>query len=544
MIGTIRPLVGLVRERFDLKRFDFELPRHLSRLSVAKYFDLSIGQHRADNSHIKRSVVSKGESSIVSIVNIAIYDIAPITLGIVIPIFMLLINATIVGICAIVVIISFTYYSVWYSKRAIPKIRRLDSESNRIGKRQAEILDHVDVVLTNAQELRAAQEFDAENRTKSHSGQKVWVPYVNAFYGGQIMIVVATVLCTILCAYLAFIGRISAEMFITTTAWVATSIGTLSSISGIQRNVAKYTAPVEKFFRFLDHETDIVIPDRPIEIGRIRGCIEFRSVCFAYQCRSKVDRLNLDNPEELASDDSGDSGDELQDFPALRNVSFKLEAGKRYAFVGESGAGKSTIVNLLMRGSDPQNGAVFIDGHNLKQLDYRAVRRQIGLVPQEVVLFDGTMQENVCFGLNGEARSVTPEQLEAVARQSRITGFWDKLERGWDTLVGERGIKLSGGQRQRIGIARALIKNPPILVFDEATSSLDTVNEGLIREGIEEATRGRTTIIIAHRLATIKEVDEILVFNDGELVGQGTHSELFQSNTHYQRLVKNQVSVQ
>jgi ATP-binding cassette subfamily B protein len=195
----------------------------------------------------------------------------------------------------------------------------------------------------------------------------------------------------------------------------------------------------------------------------------------------------------------------------------------------------------MLRAFDPQNGHVLIDGVDIRMLNYRELRRNIGLVPQDVSLFDGTMRYNVTFGMNGSAEKVTNVELDQVAKLSRISEFSDKLEKGWETLIGERGIKLSGGQRQRVGIARALIKNPHILIFDEATSSLDTENEARIRESIREASVGKTTIIIAHRLATVRDADKIFVFDEGKVVGEGTHDELLHTNEYYQRLVHNQV---
>jgi ABC-type multidrug transport system fused ATPase/permease subunit len=296
--------------------------------------------------------------------------------------------------------------------------------------------------------------------------------------------------------------------------------------------LAKNIGPVTKYFRFLDYQPNVLMPEHPIPIDHLRGRIEFRDVSFSYVGRTGKDELN---------DEEDDGGADKSDTPALTDISFVLEEGKRYAFVGRSGAGKSTLVGLILRAFDPQKGGIFVDGINVRDVDFRKLRQNIGLVPQDVALFDGTLRYNVTFGMNGSAETVTDEELDRVAKLSRISEFFGKLEDGWETMIGERGITLSGGQRQRVGIARALIKNPHVLIFDEATSSLDTVNEEEIRRSIRDASEGKTTIIIAHRLATVKDADEILVFDGGRLVGQGSHDELLRTSGYYRNLVSSQV---
>jgi ATP-binding cassette subfamily B protein len=277
------------------------------------------------------------------------------------------------------------------------------------------------------------------------------------------------------------------------------------------------------------------MPKNPVLMGELNGRIEFRNVMFRYTPRKDTDRFNDEEGKE-----EGSVAD-CEKTHTIKGVSFTLEAGKRYAFVGKSGAGKSTLVGLMLRAFDTETGHVLVDGVDIRMLDYVELRKNIGLVPQDVSLFDGTLRYNITFGLNGSAKNVTDEEMNRIGRLSRVSEFLDGLEKGWDTMIGERGIKLSGGQKQRVGIARALIKSPKILIFDEATSSLDTENEGKIRDSIREASVGRTTIIIAHRLATVRDADEILVFNEGELVGKGTHEQLLKDNVHYQRLVNSQV---
>lgn len=542
-LESLRTYILYRREKYELIHLDFELARYLAGFSMKKFFEISLGQHRVGHSMIKRSVIAKGESSIAGSVYMAVYDLVPTVLMVVIPITFLLVRAWPVGLVVLAIVGYFTVYTFKYNARFVPRLRKFDSLTNRVGKKYGEVIQNAEVVYVNAQEDRVCRECDVEKSTEGGTGRPIWMSYIKWFCGGQVMVTFAKAICVTVSGLLTIFGKISYGTFVSSILWIGASLGTLSNISHIQRNFAKNLAPISKYFQFLDYEPDIKVPESPVPIENLRGRIEFRHVSFAYSSRDKRDSLNDDDDEEVTEVTPVESAETAEKIPTIKNVSFVLEEGKRHAFVGSSGAGKSTIVGLILRAFDPQQGHVLVDGVDLRMLDYRELRKHIGYVPQDVSLFDGTMRYNITFGLNGHAKDVTGEDLEQVAKLSRISEFAAKLEKGWDTLIGERGIKLSGGQRQRVGIARALIKNPQILIFDEATSSLDTENEAGIRESIQEASIGKTTLIIAHRLATVKDADKIFVFDEGRIVGEGTHEELLRTNEFYQRLVNNQVIV-
>lgn len=245
---------------------------------------------------------------------------------------------------------------------------------------------------------------------------------------------------------------------------------------------------------------------------KLKGAIQFENVTFAYPTRA--------------------------DFIVLKDLNFEIKPGEKVALVGQSGSGKSTIINLILRFYPLQQGSVKVDGKNIYDLHLSSYRQNLGIVPQEVILFGGTIFENIAYGKPG----ATNAEIHTAARQANAFEFIESFPDKFETLVGERGVKLSGGQRQRIAIARAILKDPSILILDEATSSLDAQSEVLVQEALEKLMEGRTTIIIAHRLSTIKKVDRIFVISDGKLAETGSHVELTQlDNGIYSNLLKLQL---
>jgi ABC-type multidrug transport system fused ATPase/permease subunit len=293
-------------------------------------------------------------------------------------------------------------------------------------------------------------------------------------------------------------------------------------ITDMQKQFITDKINIEKYFEILQIEPDVKEVEQPIE-NDFAGDIEFNNVKFKYPGRKS----------------SHDSDEVTENDWVLKGVTFNIKQGQKVAFVGESGSGKSTIANLVRRAFDPQEGEIKINNHLLKEISLSHFLQKIGSVDQEVILFDKSLRENISFGTN---RLLTDEELNKIAKLSRIDSFYPKLEHGWDTIVGEKGSKISGGEKQRIGIARALAKNPEILIFDEATSALDTVSEKVVQRSIDVSCKGKTSIIIAHRLSTVKNCDKIFVLRNGEIIGEGTHQELLESCEYYADLIKNQLS--
>ena len=268
-------------------------------------------------------------------------------------------------------------------------------------------------------------------------------------------------------------------------------------------------AAADRIFEVFNVTTEVRPPRSPVILKHIEGMIDFEDVYFAYE-----DKLWI-----------------------LKGINLHIEPGEKIAIVGQTGAGKSTLVDLIPRFYDPDRGRVKIDGYDVRQLDLKTLRRHIGIVPQDPVLLKGSIAYNIAYGCPWASH----DDIVRVAEQAGILDFVKSLPNGFDTEIGERGLTLSGGQRQRIAIARAIVRNPRILIMDEATSSLDAAMEQHIQESMQNAAEGRTSLIIAHRLSTVRNADRIVVLDQGKIVEEGDHETLLRSKGLYAKLYSLQV---
>lgn len=280
--------------------------------------------------------------------------------------------------------------------------------------------------------------------------------------------------------------------------------GPIGTFVRLYTQIQEARGAIQRVYEILDTQPIIKNPDNPVSIENITGHIQFENVVFGYQDTS----------------------------PVIHSASFKVLPGQTVALVGPSGAGKSTIIKLLLRFFDPDSGVISLDGHDIRTLDRKNFLSQIALVPQETLLFGGTIKENILYGKLDASES----ELEAAAQNANAHEFITDMEKGYETIVGEKGTKLSGGERQRIAIARAILKDPKILILDEATSSLDNRSESLIQEALETLMAQRTTFIVAHRLSTIHKADQIIVLDKGCIVETGQHEDLMSQKGLYHTL--------
>lgn len=369
--------------------------------------------------------------------------------------------------------------------------------------------------------VRVVQAFGMEDHEKKRFGK-----FNNEYYRStlslvsrNLLIAPVTELVGILCGCaVAWIGAsrvINQEMsagaflaFATALFSLFKPLKRLSRLHGINQTAM---AAAERVFQTIDEKDEVAEPADPVILGKLERSIEFRNISFAYEGSRKV----------------------------LDQVSFTVNKGQIVALVGPSGSGKTTLLNLLPRFYDPTEGDVLIDGQPVRRAALRSLRGQIGIVTQETILFNDTVSANIAYG----CAETDPALIEAAARVANAHDFISKLPEGYQTRVGDRGFKLSGGEKQRIAIARAIFRNPPILILDEATSSLDTESERLVQDAIHKIMMGRTVLVIAHRLSTVRDADRILVIQDGRIIQDGRHEELIQQPGMYARLNELQFNI-
>ena len=393
--------------------------------------------------------------------------------------------------------------------------RSLKKQTNKAQVKWGEIMSQMEETLTG---LRIIKAFNAEKRVKKNFYglvDEIFQIKNKILYRRDLASPVSESLgVMILCCVLWFGGKLvlsgeilSGSTFITYVALFSQIINPAKALSQAAYNVNRGTATLDRLNEVLEAPIVVEEPAKPIELNGFNNTIQFDNVQFSYQ-----------------------------DVTILNNINLTIEKGKTVALVGSSGAGKSTLADLVPRFHDVSNGNLYIDGKNIKDYSLHSLRQQISIVTQEPILFNDTISANIALG---KPEATEAEIIEA-AKIANAYDFITKKEDGFKTIIGDRGSKLSGGERQRLTIARAVLKNPPILILDEATSALDTESEKLVQDAINNMMQNRTSIVIAHRLSTIRHADEIIVLQKGEIVERGNHDALIAQNGYYRKLIEMQ----
>ena len=520
ILVSVRIILQRWREFIEIKKLDVFISNYLNHKSISKFFTFSGGQHVNEHSGVKQSIITSGFSSIQNFMGMLIYNLIPhASLYIASIVIFFYVHWTI-GVLYTIGSVIYFWQLIRYNHLIKPKVKEVNEIRNQNSRFISEVYRYVFLIKNEVAENKTLNSLDEIQSNFYNKNFETWSWGLQKIMWIRLVPNLFRYSSLILAVWLLFQSQLTIGGVFLIFTWSSHFINSLWWLAEIQKQFLTDKTNIEKYFELLEIEPDIKISDNPIQKLTFSE-IEFKNVDFSYPKRTK-DHLEKETQSELV----------------LKSISFKIESGQKVAFVGESGSGKSTIANLIRRSFDVQNGQILIDGVNLKDLDLQKFLKSIGSVDQEVILFDRSLRDNISFGLDNMLDDST---LDEVSKRSGVNKFFHKLEHGWETIIGEKGCKLSGGERQRIGIARALAKSPDILIFDEATSALDSVSEAFVQNSIDESCRGKTSIIIAHRLSTVRNCDKIFVMKDGKIIASGKHSHLLQHCEYYKSLIKNQI---
>ncbi len=401
-------------------------------------------------------------------------------------------------------------FAVWKSMRMRKKFRTVKEKIAIVNSQIENSLSGIRVSKAFANEAFEEEKFQEGNMTFRLSRTDAFKTMAEFYSTIYLFMNLLTLVTIAFGGYFVFLERITYGDMLAFILYISFFLEPLKKLTNFAEQYQNGMSGFERFSELMAIEPKIKNIDNPKTLSNVRGNISINNVSFSYE----------DNEENKV----------------LKDVNIKIDAGKTVALVGPSGGGKTTLCHLIPRFYDVTKGQIQIDGENIKDFSIKSLRSHIGLVQQNVFLFTGTIRENIIYG-NLDA---TDEEMIEAAKSASIHEFITSLPEGYDTFIGERGIKLSGGQKQRLSIARVFLKNPPILILDEATSALDNATEIVIQESLERLSKGRTVLVIAHRLSTIKNADEIIVINDRGIQEQGSHEELLESGGIYSDLYKSQ----
>jgi len=477
-----------------VRRINMAVLQHLHALSLRFHLERQTGGITRD--------IERGARAVSSLVGFLLFRIAPTILEILLVAGIMFAKLDwVFGVITLITLAAYIGFTVTITEWRTQFVRRANTLDSEAYGRAIDSLLNYETVKYFGNEKYEAERYDSSlvewERMALKSQRSLGM--LNA--AQALVIAVGITLMVLRAADGVVHGTLTLGDLVMVNAFLLQMFQPLNFLGVMYRQIKESITDVERMFALLKRPREVADADNARALEVSVGTVKFTHVCFAY------------NPDR----------------PILNDVDFTIPAGKTVAVVGSSGAGKSTLARLLFRFYDVGAGSIDIDGQDIRQVTQDSLRAAIGVVPQDTVLFNDTIYYNIAYGRPGASR----EEVIEAARAAHILGFIESLPKGWDTVVGERGLKLSGGEKQRVAIARTLLKNPVILILDEATSALDTRTEKAIQAELQEIARDRTTLIIAHRLSTVDEADEILVMEGGRIVERGRHPELLLKNGVY-----------
>ena len=480
------------------RRISLETFRHLHDLSLRFHLERQTGGMTRD--------IERGTRAVHSLISYSLYSIVPTLIEVAMVLTVLAVKfdaafALITGV-ALVVYISFTVSMTEWRTAFRKKMNEMDAKAHT--KAIDALLNYETVKYFNNEDFEARR-YDESLQSLRQAAIKSQRSLSMLNAGQQLIIAVGLIAMLWRATEGVVAQRLSLGDLVMVNAYMIQLYIPLNFLGVLYREIKQSLTDLEKMFHLLEREREVADAPGAPDLAVRGGAVRFEHVRFAYDT----------DPGKART--------------ILHDVSFEIPAGKTVAVVGPSGSGKSTLARLLYRFYDVQDGSIQVDGQDIRGVTQASLRRAIGIVPQDTVLFNDTVAYNIAYGRPG----ATQAEVEAAARAAHIHNFIVSTPKGYDTMVGERGLKLSGGEKQRVAIARTLLKNPPILIFDEATSALDSANERAIQAELQSAAQGKTALVIAHRLSTVADAHEILVMENGRIIERGHHADLLAAGGRY-----------
>ena len=463
---------------------------------------LSLAFHQTRRTGALNRVIDRGVAALDYLIRFLAFNIGPTLIELALAAFVLATRYSwLSAVVAVVVVALYAVFTGLLTNWRTEQRRKLNAADTELRALAVDSLTNFETVKAFAAETRETERYDAAMRLYNNNMVDVTRSLALLNAGQDVIMALGLTAVAAITAVATFNGQVQAGDMAAVVLIMSNLYRPLSVLGWAFREIKQGAIDQEKLYGQLNMKPEVSdAPDaKPLQVKG--GEVRFEHVSFTHDARSA----------------------------GIDDVSFTVPAGTKLAVVGPSGSGKSTLLKLLFRFYDTKGGSVFVDGQDVRGLKQESLRDTIGLVPQEVVLFNASMKENLLYG----RPDASDAELREAAQRAQLLEFIDKLPKGWETRVGERGVKLSGGERQRVGIARAILKNPAILVLDEATSALDSATEQEVQEALDQAARGRTTLMVAHRLSTVAGADEIIVLSEGRIVERGTHHELLDAGGLY-----------